>query len=64
MIITIFAFIITMALIFIRPKNINEAIPATIGAVLVFFSGSVSSGDLLDISSKVTFPFLFVIPIV
>jgi arsenical pump membrane protein len=53
-IITIFAFILTMAMIFIRPKNMNEAIPATIGAILVFLSGSVSTGDLLDISSKVT----------
>lgn len=32
----------------------NEAIPASIGAILVFLSGSVSTGDLLDISSKVT----------
>ncbi|NRD79533.1 arsenic transporter [Bacillus sp. BRMEA1] len=53
-IITIMAFIFTMAMIFIRPKNINEAIPAAIGAVLVFLSGSVSIGDLQDISSKVT----------
>ncbi|MBO0960216.1 arsenic transporter [Neobacillus sp. MM2021_6] len=53
-IITIFAFAVTMALIFIRPKNMNEAIPATAGAILVFLSGSVSMGDLLDISSKVT----------
>ncbi|MGG1675536.1 arsenic transporter [Neobacillus sp. NRS-1170] len=52
--ITIFAFILTMVMIFIRPKNMNEAIPATIGAILVFLSGSVSTGDLLDISSKVT----------
>jgi arsenical pump membrane protein len=43
-----------MVLIFIRPKNMNEAIPATIGAILVFLSGSVSVGDLFDISSKVT----------
>ena len=53
-IITIFAFILTMVMIFIRPKNINEAISATIGAVIVFLSGSVSFGDLVDISSKVT----------
>ena len=32
----------------------NEAIPSTLGAILVFLSGSVSIGDLLDISSKVT----------
>ena len=53
-IITIFAFFLTMTMIFIRPKNMNEAIPATIGALLVFFSGSVSIHDLADISSKVT----------
>jgi arsenical pump membrane protein len=53
-IITILAFVLTMVLIFIRPKNMNEAIPATIGAVLVFLSGSVSVADLFDISSKVT----------
>ncbi|MED1471138.1 arsenic transporter [Bacillus salipaludis] len=53
-IITILSFILTMVLIFLRPKNMNEAIPATIGAIIVFLSGSVSSGDLLDISSKVT----------
>ncbi|WP_160723387.1 arsenic transporter [Bacillus sp. USDA818B3_A] len=53
-VITIFTFILTMVMIFIRPKNMNEAIPASIGALLVFLSGSVSIGDLLDISSKVT----------
>lgn len=51
---TILAFLFTMVLIFIRPKNMNEAIPAAVGAVLVFLSGGVSTGDLLDISSKVT----------
>lgn len=53
-IITIFSFILTMIMIFIRPKNMNEAIPASIGAIIVFISGSVSTADLLDISSKVT----------
>src|SRR4051794_40339909 len=52
--ITITAFILTMVMIFIRPKNMKEAVPASIGAVIVFLSGSVSTGDLLDISSKVT----------
>ncbi|MFC0272715.1 arsenic transporter [Metabacillus herbersteinensis] len=51
--ITVFAFVMTMAMIFIRPKNMNEAIPATIGAILVFLSGSVSITDLIDIGSKV-----------
>lgn len=50
---TIFAFFFTMILIFFRPKEVNEAIPASIGAVIVLLSGSVSMGDLLDITSKV-----------
>ncbi len=43
-----------MTLIFWRPKGINEAIPATLGAILVFFSGAVSFADLGEISSKVS----------
>ncbi|CAG9607302.1 arsenic transporter [Pseudoneobacillus rhizosphaerae] len=53
-IMTIFAFFLTMVIIFIRPKEMNEAIPATIGAVIVFLSGSVSVADLIDISTKVS----------
>lgn len=53
-IITILAFFLTMVMIFIRPKNMNEAIPASVGALIVFISGSVSTADLIDISSKVT----------
>jgi arsenical pump membrane protein len=52
-IMTIFAFLMTMILIFFRPRDMNEAIPASIGAVLVLLSGSVSMGDLIDISNKV-----------
>jgi arsenical pump membrane protein len=52
-IMTIFAFIMTMILIFFRPRDMNEAIPASIGAVLVMLSGSVSLGDLIDIGNKV-----------
>jgi arsenical pump membrane protein len=51
---TIFAFLMTMILIFFRPRDMNEAIPASIGAVLVLLSGSVSMGDLIDISNKVS----------
>ena len=53
-IITVFAFVLTMIMIFIRPRNMNEAIPASIGAVIVVLGGSVTTGDLLDIGSKVT----------
>ena len=51
---TIFSFVFTMVLIFWRPKGINEAIPATIGAILIFLCGSVSLADIADIGSKVT----------
>ena len=51
---TIFSFIFTMVLIFWRPKGINEAIPATIGAILILLCGSVSLADIGDIGSKVT----------
>ena len=51
---TIFSFILTMVLIFWRPKGINEAIPATIGAILILLCGSVSLADIGDIGSKVT----------
>ncbi|KAB7668467.1 arsenic transporter [Bacillus sp. B1-b2] len=43
-----------MILIFFRPKGMNEATAATIGAVLIFISGSVSLADVADIGSKVT----------
>lgn len=51
---TILSFLITMIFIFWRPKGINEAVPATIGALLVFLIGGVSVQDLLTIGSKVS----------
>ncbi|RFU66187.1 arsenic transporter [Peribacillus saganii] len=51
---TILSFVITMIFIFWRPKGINEAIPATAGAVLIFLCGSVSLADIGDIGTKVT----------
>ncbi|PGS54573.1 arsenic transporter [Bacillus sp. AFS041924] len=50
---TAFIFIMTMAVIFWRPKGIHEAWPATIGAVLILTTGIVSRHDLLDILSKI-----------
>jgi arsenical pump membrane protein len=46
---TIFAFTATIILILWRPKGLNEAIPATLGAMLVLVSGSVSLLDIVDI---------------
>ncbi|BDG46818.1 MULTISPECIES: arsenic transporter [Parageobacillus] len=51
---TAFAFFFTLLLIYWRPKGLNEAIPATIGAMIVIFCGTVSMENLLDISSKVS----------
>ncbi|QYR23387.1 arsenic transporter [Paenibacillus sp. sptzw28] len=52
--ITIFSFIMTVVLILWRPRELNEAIPSTIGAVLVLLSGTVSLSDFGEISSKVS----------
>ncbi|SFA71944.1 MULTISPECIES: arsenic transporter [unclassified Bacillus (in: firmicutes)] len=43
-----------MVLVLWRPKGLNEAIPTTLGAILILISGSVTLTDLGDISSKVT----------
>lgn len=44
--ITILSFLVTLGLILWRPRGINEAIPAAVGAVIVLLSGSVSLSDL------------------
>jgi len=52
--ITIIAFLLTMLFIFWRPKGLNEAIPATGGAIVVLMSGSVSFADLAQIAETVS----------
>jgi arsenical pump membrane protein len=52
--ITILAFFLTTILILWRPKGLNEAIPSTIGAVLVLISGTVTFSDLLHIGETVS----------
>ncbi|WP_139993263.1 ArsB/NhaD family transporter [Paenibacillus paridis] len=49
---TICAFLLTISFIFWRP-HVNEAIPASIGAALVFLSGSVSFADLGKITETI-----------
>lgn len=51
---TLLAFFVTMIFIFWRPKGLNEAIPATFGALMVLLCGSVSLADLGEIGTKVT----------
>ena len=47
--ITILTFLATLGFILWRPRGINEAIPATIGAMIVILSGSVSLSDLVSL---------------
>lgn len=52
--ITIATFLITLLFILWRPRGINEAIPATIGAIVVVLVGSVSLSDLTIIIDTIT----------
>jgi len=51
---TVFSFLLTMLFIFWRPRGINEAIPTTLGAILIFLCGAVSIADISVIGEKVT----------
>ncbi|MFP3512420.1 arsenic transporter [Peribacillus simplex] len=50
---TIFVFVMTMIVILWRPRGINEAWPASIGALIILLTGIVSHGDILDIINKI-----------
>ncbi|MEH7332555.1 arsenic transporter [Neobacillus drentensis] len=52
--ITIITFLVTLGFILWRPRGINEAIPAAIGAIIVVLSGSVSLTDLGIISDTIS----------
>lgn len=51
---TVFSFLATLFFLFWRPGGINEAVPATIGAILVLLSGSVSVSDLGQITETIS----------
>ena len=51
---TILIFIITMVTIFLRPRDINEAYPAFIGAMIIIGCGGVYRPDLIDITQKIS----------
>ncbi|HZG73845.1 MAG TPA: arsenic transporter [Chondromyces sp.] len=46
-------FFLVMAVIFIRPRGINEAWPAAIGGGIILLAGIVSKEDILDIIDKI-----------
>ena len=52
--ITILAFLGTLVFILWRPRGMNEAIPAAIGAIIVLLSGSVSLSDLGVITDTIS----------
>lgn len=45
---------VTLTFILWRPRGMNEAIPATIGAIIVILSGSVSLSDLGQITETIS----------
>ncbi|KXH78536.1 arsenic transporter [Sporosarcina sp. HYO08] len=51
--ITGLVFLTTMLVIFWRPRGLNEAWPASIGAGLILLIGLVSKADIMDIISKI-----------
>ncbi|MDA1967876.1 arsenic transporter [Bacillus cereus] len=51
--ITIIVFFFTMIVIFWRPRGLNEAWPAAIGAGIIIITGLVSKPDIMDIISKI-----------
>lgn len=50
---TVFVFVMTMIIIFLRPNNINEAYPASVGAIILLLIGVVSYPNLQDITGKI-----------
>src|SRR4051812_7016389 len=52
--ITIITFLVTLGFILWRPKGINEAIPAAIGAFIVVLCGGVSLSDLGIIAETIS----------
>ncbi len=58
---TILTFLLTIIIILWRPKGLNEAIPATCGALLIILIGSVSIADLIDIGKNVSGPAVTII---
>lgn len=51
---TTLVFFLTMLFILWRPKGMNEALPATMGAIVILLIGTVSTTDLITIGQKVS----------
>lgn len=51
--VTVIVFLTTILVIFWRPRGMNEAWPASIGATIIILTGIVSLVDIMDIISKI-----------
>ncbi|WP_342044974.1 arsenic transporter [Bacillus sp. OTU530] len=52
-IISVLVFLMTTIVIFWRPRGMNEAWPAAVGATIILLTGVVSRADILDILQKI-----------
>ncbi|MDP4092322.1 MAG: arsenic transporter [Bacillota bacterium] len=52
-IVAVFVFVMTITVIFLRPKGLNEVYAATTGAIILLFCGIVTYSNLLDIIQKI-----------
>jgi arsenical pump membrane protein len=53
-VITVTVFLITMSVIFWRPRGMNEAGPASIGAAIILLTEMASRGDILIEDASIT----------
>lgn len=51
--ISVSVFLFTLIIIIWRPKGINEAWPATFGAIIILLTGTISYNDVLSIFEKI-----------
>lgn len=51
--ISVFVFLMTTLVIFWRPRGINEAWPAAVGAAIILLTGVVSQANIVDIIQKI-----------
>jgi len=50
---TVLVFLVTMLVIFWRPRGLNEAYPAAVGAGVILLTGNVSRANVIDIIDKI-----------
>jgi arsenical pump membrane protein len=51
--VTVFVFVMTIVVIFLRPRGLSEVYPATVGAIILLLCGIVTYSNLVDIVQKI-----------